>query len=66
MTLASMKPAQNLDSQARKLTKDATRVGFWGGFTLDTSRVFVSKSAADISSNVLKAGMAHRIKSDAK
>ena len=66
MTLANKKPAQNLDSQARKLTKDATRVSFWGGFTLDTSRVFVSKSAADISSDILRAGMAQRTKTEVK
>ena len=66
MTLATKKPLKNLDSQARKLAMDATRVSVWGGFTLDTSRVFVSKSAADISSEVLKAGMAHRVKSGTK
>ncbi len=66
MALATKKPAADFDSKARKLTKDATRVSFWGAFTLDTDRVFVSKSAADISSAVLKAGMAHRAKADAK
>lgn len=56
----------DLDSQARRLTKDATSASFWGAITLDTNRVFVSKAAADISSAILKAGLSRRDKVDIK
>lgn len=55
-------PSLSLESKARQLAQDATHVSFWGGFTLDTNRVFVSKSAADKSSGILKAGIALRAK----
>lgn len=62
MEVAIKKEFRSLDSQARKLAKDATHVGFWGNYTLDPNRVFVSGVAASKSAAILKAGLVHRLK----
>jgi len=56
----------SIDSEIRKLAQGSVKISFWGAYSLDTNRIFVSRSAADHSSVILKSLLARRVKAGDK